>query len=439
MKRTSVIALLILLLICISNVSAQNEIRNIFFDTIRAGDVHTTPIGVDEMKYVGNQFITADDSSIMRWVTNIVRKDIEFYANFKLVPLDSFFIKVYEIAEIDLLGWKRLGADYTIKLDAEFPGSNLSARWKLFDTNTSQEIAKGKFEYNKVYWREIAHNIADEIVHTLTGEAGIFRSKIVYAKEVTGAKELFIADYDGANERQLTKTGSINISPFFTHDGRYVYFTSFMDGDPQLYKAKVENGKIERVANYPGLIAAPALSYDGNKIACVMTKDGNSEIYVLGLNGKVIKRLTNHRSIDSSPSWSPNGDQIVFSSDRTGRPQLYIMDSDGMDTRRLTYEGSYNDSPVWSKRGDRITFVSRSKRGRFDIASIDTSGNDYRVLTRNGTNENPHFSSDGKHLIYSSTRLGGKDLYTMDITGRNQRRLTRSGICSNPSWGAVAR
>ena len=439
MQRTSILSFLFFLMICISNINAQDNIRNIFFDTIRAGDIRSTPIGVDEMKYVGNQFITQDDSTTMRWVTNIIRKDIDFYANFKLIPLDSFFIKVYEIAEIDLLGWKRLGADYMVKLDAEFPGTNLRARWKLFDTNTSQEIAKGNFEYHKMYWREIAHNIADEIVHKLTGEEGIFRTKIVYAKEVGSAKELFIADYDGANERQLTKTGSINISPFFTQDGQYVYFTSFMDGDPQLYKARVDNGKVERVATYPGLIAAPALSPDGIKIACVLTKDGNSEIYVLDLNGRVIKRLTNHRAIDSSPSWSPDGKQIVFSSDRTGFPQLYIMDADGLNTRRLTYEGNYNDSPVWSKRGERITFVSRSKRGRFDIASIDTSGHDYRVLTRAGTNENPHFSSDGKHLIYSSTRSGGKDLYTMDITGRNQRRLTLSGNCSNPSWGAVAR
>ncbi len=113
------------------------------------------------------------------------------------------------------------------------------------------------------------------------------------------------------------------------------------------------------------------------------------------------------------------------------------MDSDGLKVRRLTYEGRYNDSPVWSQRSDRITFVSRTKAGRFDIASIDTSGTDYHILTEVGTNENPHFSPDGKHIIFSSTRLGPRDIYTMDITGRNQRRLTHSGGCSNPVWGPL--
>ncbi|RKX27417.1 MAG: Tol-Pal system beta propeller repeat protein TolB [Candidatus Zixiibacteriota bacterium] len=438
-------ATLFLLIFCLTvpsiSLAQANHarIRNIFFDTLMASGFEATPIGVDDMRFIGNQYITPDDSSIMRWVTQVVQRDINFYADFELIPLDSFFLQVYEITELDLLGWKRLGADLTVKLEAEFPGSNLRARWRLFDTQTAQQIAKGSFEYHKMYWREIAHNISDEIVHNLTGEVGIFRTKIVFAKKIGETKELFISDYDGANERQLTNNGSINISPFFSPDGNEVYFTSYLDGDPQLYKVQVDNGAVTRVANYPGLIAAPAVSPDGDKVACVLTKDGNSEIYVLDLDGRIIKRLTHHRAIESSPSWSPDSRSIVFSSDRTGRPQLYIMDADGLNIRRLTYEGGYNDSPIWSKRGNRITFVSRSKRGRFDIASIDTSGVDYRILTDVGMNENPHFCPGGKHIIFSSTRLGTCDLYTMDITGRNQRRLTRSGNCSNPVWGAAVR
>ena len=137
------------------------------------------------------------------------------------------------------------------------------------------------------------------------------------------------------------------------------------------------------------------------------------------------------------PTWSPDGSQIAFSSDRTGSPQIYVMDSDGLDVKRLTYQGNYNDSPLWSMRGDRLTLVSRTKTGRFNLVSIDVSGADYRVLTKLGTNENPHFSPDGKHLVFSSTRLGGQDIYTMDVSGRNQRRLTNNQNCSNPAWGPL--
>jgi TolB protein len=438
MKLTTLLFPAFLLLTLTTDVSAQGDnIRNIFFDTI-TGVFEPTRIGVEDMEYIGNQYITRDDSVLMHYVTRVVQNDLDFYADFKLVRKDTFYLILYEITELDLLGWQRLGAVYLVKLEAEFPPSKLRVRWRLYDTARRQQFAKGTLEEDKRRWRELGHDIANEIVHTLTGEKGIFRTKIVYAKQMGDAKELFIADYDGANERQLTKTGSINVSPSFHPNGRDVYFISYLGGGtPQLYKVDITTGKISKVAEFEGMITAPAVSPDGNKIACVLSKDGNSEIYVLDLHGRIIKRLTRHWAIDTSPTWSPDGRFIAFSSDRSGYPQIYIMDSDGLNVRRLTYEGYYNDSPVWSWRGDRITFVSRTKSGRFDIASIDTSGSDYRILTEVGMNENPHFSPDGKHIIFSSTRLGGPDIFTMDITGRNQRRLTNSGNCTNPVWGPL--
>lgn len=439
MRRTFFLLITISLFLALSsNVVAQSDddIRRIFFDTI-SGEYQATPIGVDQMKYIGNVYISHEDSVLMFYTTRIVQNDLDFYADFELIPLDTFFLRTYEINEMSVLGWRRLGADLLVKLEAEFPSNKLRVRWRLFDTIRQQQFARGVLERPRGEWRQLAHEISNAVVHTLTGEDGIFLTKIAYCKEVSNGKEVFISDYDGANEKQLTFTGSINISPVFAPDKDHVYFTSYMRGDPQLFKVDTRNLEIVQVAQYEGIIAAPAVSPDGNKIACVLSKDGNSEIYVLDLNGRIIKRLTRHRAIDTAPTWSPDGRMIAFSSDRTGSPQIYIMDSDGLNVRRLTYQGGYNDSPIWSNRADRITFVSRTKYGRFDLASIDTAGIDYRILTEVGQNENPHFSPDGKHIIFSSTRLGPKDIFTMDITGRNQRRLTRSGKCSNPNWGPI--
>jgi len=417
---------------------AQGEsVKTIEFDTLRVGYVEPTRIGVDEIKYVGTDYIDREDSSLMRYVMDVVSNDIDFYADFDLVPIDSFFIKTYEIVELDLAGWKRLGADYVLKLEAEFLGSNMRVAWKLFYTFDNRMVEDGRLGMHRDEWREMAHLISNEVVKTLTGEKGIFLTKIAYIKKAGAGKEIFIADYDGANERQLTKNGSINLSPAFSPDGKEIYFTSYSEGDPKLYKVNVASGRISKVTDFPGLAAAPAISADGRKLACVLTKDGNSEIYELDLEGKIRNRLTKHSSIDTAPSWSPDGELVAFTSDRSGVPQVYIMDKAGENQRRLTYEGRYNDSPAWSARGDRVIFVSRSQTGRFDIASVDTSGYDYHAMTEVGMNENPHFSPDGKHIIFTSTRLGNPDIFTMDVTGRHQRRLTRTGNCSNPVWGPV--
>jgi len=421
-----------------SSASAQGDrVRNIYFDTIRSSDARPMRVAVENMKYVGTEYITAGDSLILGNITTVVRNDLDFSSYLDLVQEDSVFMRMYEIKVLNLLAWERLGADRVIRLEAEFLGPNIRAQWRIFETSRQTETDKGMLIQGRYAWRELAHDISNEIVHALTGDRGVFRTQIAYMRKTTAGKELYISDYDGANERQITKTGTINVSPCFTPDGKEIYFTSFLDGDPHLYKADVLSGKVSKVAAYPGMVIAPAIAPDGKRIAVVLTKDGNSEIYVLDMQGKIIKRVTSHKSIDTSPTWSPDGRHIAFASDRTGAPQVYITDDDGISVRRLTYEGDYNDSPIWSQRGDRITFVSRTKTGRFDLASIDTSGADYRVLTEIGMNENPHFSPDGKQLIFSSSRLGLGDLFTADITGRNQRRLTRTGGCSNPVWGPL--
>jgi TolB protein len=436
-KKTIVLIVTFVTLFIAGNVMSQDDdfIPNYTIDTIRAGDVQPTQVGVDEMKYIGTDSITSDDSLVMNYISRIVQYDVDFQADFELVRVDSFFVKMYEIKEVDLLAWQRLGADYLVKLEAEFPSDKIRVRWRLIDTIRQQKITNGIITQPKKEWRVLGHEIANNIVRALTGEPGIFLTKICYIKKIGDAKEVFMSDFDGANEIQLTRTGTINLSPVFNPNMDEVYFTSYMEGDPKLFKVNINSKKTNKVADYKGLAAAPAISPDGNKIACVLSKDGNSEIYVMDLNGRIIKRLTRHRAIDSAPTWSPDGRMIAFSSDRSGSPQIYLMDSDGLNVRRLTYESRYNDSPIWSARGDRITFVSRTKYGRFDLASIDTTGLDYRILTEIGMNENPHFAPDGKHIVFSSTRLSSGDIFTMDITGRNQRRITRRGNCTNPNWG----
>jgi len=394
-----------------------------------------TKISVEDIKYIGDRYITANDSVIMQNCAAILRNDIDFSPFFQIVLLDTAFLKHMELSEMNILGWKWLGSSYVVRLEAEFPENNLRLRYRLFATDNQEEIRRAQFETDKSDYRALVHTVANDIIKALTGDEEVYLTRIAYIKQINGAKELCISDYDGYNERQLTFNKSINLSPAYSPDGEYIYFTSYLDGYPKIYMISLTTNSVDLIAGYPGINASPAVSPDGKYIACVLSKDGNSEIYLLDRKGKIVKRLTNSWAIESSPTWSPDGREIAFTSDRTGSPQVYVMDADGMNVRRITYEGKYNDSPNWSPRGDRIAYVSRDKV--FRICSIDVNGKDYKVLANLGDNENPHFSPDGNHIVFCSTRLGNEAIYAMDLFGRKQQKITTKGDCSNPAWSPM--
>ena len=61
--------------------------------------------------------------------------------------------------------------------------------------------------------RSAAHKFSDDIVETVTGNKGIASSKIAFSATRTGRKEIYTADYDGANVKQLTNDGNISVAP----------------------------------------------------------------------------------------------------------------------------------------------------------------------------------------------------------------------------------
>jgi len=421
---------------CGLNLSAQSgiTIRDIHGRLSEKTTFEPTNIAVEEAKYGGVELITGKDSLLMRNCTVILQNDLDFSPYFEITPVDTFFMRHMELKWMTPLSWKRLGVSYVIKLEVEFPRDKIKLRYRLISTESGREINHEKFQTKRRDYRALVHEVANDIIKTLRGDKGIYRTKIIYTKKIGEGEgsEIFIADYDGHNERQLTNNKSINLLPAFTPDGRYIYFTSYMDGDPKIYMLNLETNSVDLIAEYPGLNTAPAVSPDGKTIACVLSKDGNSEIYLLNRQGKIKKRLTYNWSIETSPTWSPNGKEIAFTSDRSGSPQIYIMDAEGLNIRRLTYQGSYNDSPCWSSNGDRIVFVNRN--GNFRIASIGVDGAGFQVLSEIGSNENPHFSPDGNHIVFSSVRLGKKEIYAMDLFGNNKQRITKGENCSNPAW-----
>ena len=424
-------ALLAILLAAASVSSAQVKDFTARLETKRG--VEVTRIAVDDFTAQSGSFMLSSDSTTLVRTADIIRADLDFSPFYDIVLPDTFYMKHMEMPAMTLLGWSQLGAEYVARGVAEFSGAELTINYKLFYAKSGIEFAHGSFKSPSSNYRRLAHKIANEIIYYLTGEQGIFDTRICFVSDRTGNKELYLCDYDGANIYQLTGNKSINISPSFSPDDRKILFTSYMRGDPQIFQYDVVTGATELLAAYPGINSTGRVSPDNKLIVCSLSRDGDSEIYLLDRSGKIKTRLTYSPAIESSPCWSPTGSEIAFTSDRIGNPQLYIMDKDGINVRRLTFVGNYNDSPDWSPEGDKIVFVSRVN-GKFNICTIDVTGENLRVLTELGNNENPRWSPDGNHIVFSSNRSGTKEIYIMDLFGNEERRLTTGGGNTNPAW-----
>ena len=381
------------------------------------------------------------DDSISLDIVKTLTNDLKISGLFNVLKPESFLANLKKegltAGTINFQDWLNIGASSLIKGGFQIEGSELMLKIKLF------EVASGKEVINKTYTgtvaelRKLLHEFADEIFKYFTNEKGIFSTKIATIRKLSGTQELWLMDFDGRNLVRVTNNGSINILPAWSPDGTSIAYTSFLQGNPDLYDYKLLSGKSKKISAYNGLNIGASFSRDNKKIAITISKDGNSEIYLIDRKGSILKRLTNHWGIDSSPTWSPDDKKIAFVSERAGNPHIYIMDSNGENKKRLTFKGTYNQTPEWSPLGDYIVFTARDERNVFDIFKINPNDpNDIIRLTQDeGNNEEPSWSPNGRYIVFASTRLGQSKLFIMTANGQNQTSIcNKPGEFVSPVW-----
>ena len=313
--------------------------------------------------------------------------------------------------------------------------SFLKFHGQAIDVGTGEVALDRTYPFSEGTLRETMHRFVDDVLEALTGERGIAETKIAYVRQEGRVKEIWVMDYDGQNQRQITHDRSLALSPTWAPWGSELAFTTFKRGNPDLYLFDMIRGASYPFSTRPGLNTAPNYSPDGKWIACTLSRDGNAEIYLISRDAQTARRLTRNTVIDTSPTFSPTGREIMFTSNRTGSPQVFVMDVEGLNQRLVTIEGSYNDSPQWSPKGDKICYAARHD-GIFDVIVMDANGSNPIQITSNaGHNENPHWSADSRKIVFSSSREGKRQIFMMNADGSDVVRLTSDGECFNPAWG----
>jgi len=270
--------------------------------------------------------------------------------------------------------------------------------------------------------RTQARRFAADILRTVTGSPGIVGTRLAFAATASGRKEIHVVEDDGGNLRQVTRDGSISVSPALAPGGAKLAYTGYLNGFADIYVIDLYTGKRERLAGEPGTNTGAVYSPDGSKIACTMSWSGNPELYVVPAGGGKGRALTRSRFVESSPSWSPDGKQLVFVSDATGAPQLYVVEADGGRPRRLETGHRHCLEPDWSPDGHRIAFNVRDG-GRHQVAIHDLRSRETQVITSGASAEDPVWGADGRHLAY----VQGQTIHLHD-TEANTRTPIVSGL-----------
>ena len=380
----------------------------------------------------------ASDGRASQDIAAVVRSDLQRSGAFRVIDPQQ---TLSETAAVDFAGLRTRGAETLVGGSvSRLADGRFDVRYRLTDVVKQAPIAGESLVTPEADLRLAGHRIADAIYQKLTGEKGVFSTRIAFVSKQGNRYRLNVADWDGENVQSPLVSPEPIISPSWSPDGGRLAYVSFEQKKPVVYVHTLATGQRVPVANFKGSNSAPAWSPDGRTLAVALTLNGLSQIYLINsADGSGSRRLTTSNAIDTEPVFSPDGRTLFFTSDRGGSPQVYRMPVGGGDATRVTFGSGYNVSPRVSPDGRFLAFLTR-RDGRYFVGLKDLSSGSERVLTDGGQEESPSFAPNGRWIMYA-TQQGGRDtLMATSVDGRVRQRLSSSlGDIREPSWGPFLR
>jgi len=374
------------------------------------------------------------DDRLARAINEVVTGDLQRSGLFRLV--DPTGKSPHELAEVSYPDWQVRGAEaLAIGTVAAQADGGIEVRFRLLDVVKQTELIAQAVSASENKIRAIGHRIADLIYEKLTGDRGVFSTRIAYVNRLGKEFRLIVADSDGYNEQAVLTQNEPIMSPAWSPDGSHLAYVSFETGHAALYVQSLYTSQRRVLANFRGSNSAPAWSPDGKQLAIVLTRDGSSQIYLIRPDGSDIRRVTFSGAIDTEPNFSPDGQYLLFISDRGGNPQIYRMPAEGGPAQRMTFGAGSNFSPRHSPDGKNFVFAHLNSGG-FYIAMQDLQTGQMTLLTEGGWEKKPSFAPNGRLILFASEARGRGILATVSSDGRvKQHMFTQSGDAREPVWG----
>ena len=366
-------------------------------------------------------------------ISQIVLADLERSGRF--IGVDASGAQLDETSRPDLSQWRERKADaLSVGSITQLADGRWDTRFRLWDVVRGQDLSGQSYTVTRADLRLVAHRIADYIYEKLTGERGIFSTRIAYVTKVGNRYSLWVADADGENAQSALSSPEPIISPAWSPSGTQLAYVSFESRKPVVYVHDIATGRRRLIANFRGSNSAPAWAPDGRTLAVTLSRDGGSQLYTISSSGGEPTRLMQSAGIDTEPIYSSDG-MIYFVSDRGGSPQIYRVGASGGNPERITFQGNYNISPAISPDGQWLAYIARVN-GAFKLHVVDRKSHTTNAITDTTEDESPSFAPNGKLIVYATRQQGKEMLMTTTLDGKIKARLAgQSGDIREPAWG----
>ena len=367
-------------------------------------------------------------------VSAIVLADLERSGQFKSVESGGASLDESQLP--DFSPWRQKGADgLVVGSVTRLADGRFDVRFRLWDAVRGQDLGGQSYAVTAADLRLASHKVADFVYEKLTGEKGVFSTRIAYVTKVASRFNLWVADSDGENAQSALASPEPIISPSWSPSGTALAYVSFESRKPVVYVHDVLTGRRRLVANFRGSNSAPAWSPDGKTLAVTLSRDGGSQLYLMDVNGGEPRRISQSSSIDTEPHFSSDGKWIYFVSDRGGSPQIYRMAASGSSPERVTFNGNYNISPALSPDGRWLAYVTRIG-GAFKLHVMEIATSAVTAITDTIADESPSFSPNSRLIVYATSVQGREALMTTTVDGKIRARLVgQNGNVREPHWG----
>lgn len=426
------VLLLFTFIICLGSLGSEEPII-VRLDT----DVKRQPMYVS--KFIDEN--SAFDSNYLRDLEKILNFDLNY--NGMIIVVDQK---------------KQKHAIYTLKVRCK--DKALLAQLLTTNTHASKVIDPIPLSGDLRFDRRQVHLLSDAIFTALFGKRGIASTHVLYTVKTPGTSpnswisEVYEADYDGGNPRQLTRDGDYCITPCYVPpksglaSGSFFY-VSYKNGQPKIYMASLkEGGQGKRFSFMRGNQLLPAISMQRDKVAFINDITGNPDLFLqpfnpdIGAMGKPHQIFSHGKSTQGTPTFSPDGKQIAFVSNKDGSPKIYVMKIPDPGTnlkhikaRLISKINRENSAPAWSPDGTKLAYCSLTEGVRQIWIHDFEQDSEWQLTLGSENKENPTWAPNSLHLIFNSTGKSGSELYLVNLNQPEAVKITRgAGEKRFPHW-----